>query len=211
MFPQTHTSSTITPQKTDNGRHVVKLLLNGAWRSVLIDALLPRSNGTKLPLHATSHPEGTVAQKHSIGPPWIPLILKGYFKAYGGYSLRGSNPAPDIYTLTGWIPERIHLRGGLQREKEWKRIFGSWKRGEVIVTIGTGSRDSLGDGLIPYHAYAILGEWDLMYRVGSLYQIWLREKTARDCSRFMIRALHVNMQKSCISREIWQIVCKVSR
>lgn len=148
-----------SPSRSENGRHVVKLLLNGCWRSVLIDSLLPHSRSTGLPLHATSHPAVTPERPlaSSVGPAWIPLLLKGYFKAHGGYSLRGSNPAPDVYTLTGWIPERIGLRDGFQREKEWRRVKEAWDGGNVIVTLGTGSRGSCGDGLVPYHAYAVLG------------------------------------------------------
>lgn len=145
------------PIPSENGRHVIKLLLNGAWRSVVIDHLLPRTKTTHVPLHATTHP-ATSPSNRSIGPPWLPLILKGYYTAHGGYSLTGSNPAPDVYNLTGWIPERIGLRDGFQREKEWRRVKEGWDKGNVIVTLGTGSRQNVSEGLIPYHAYAVLGE-----------------------------------------------------
>ena len=84
--------------------------------------------------------------------------MKGYYRAHGGYSLAGSNPAPDVYNLTGWIPERIGLKDGFQREKEYKRIKAGWDQGDVIVTLGTGSPQNLSEGLIPFHAYAVLGE-----------------------------------------------------
>ncbi|KAK1920912.1 calpain-like protease palB/RIM13 [Papiliotrema laurentii] len=171
LYPQNPSLRPVTPLRSDSGRHVVRLLLNGAWRSLVIDSLLPRSKLNKQPLHATSHPESVPSDNASIGPPWIPLILKGYFKAFGGYSLRGSNPAPDIYTLTGWIPERISLRDGFQREKEWKRIRDSWKRGEVIVTLGTGSTNSSvgsAGGLVPFHAYAVLGGSTAAAMIGRL-------------------------------------------
>lgn len=86
----------------------------------------------------------------------VPLVLSAYFLTHGGYSLRGSNPAPDIYALTGWIPERLSFREGFQREKEWRRISEAWDRGDVLVTIGTGEKAE--DGLVKLHAYAVLGE-----------------------------------------------------
>ena len=121
---------------------------------VTIDSLLPRSKTTQEPLYATAH--RIDAASHGPGPAWIPLLLKAYFKAYGGYSLRGSNPAPDIYSLTGWIPERIGLQEGFQREREWDRIFGAFRKGDVLVTLGSGGAKDR--GLVPYHAYAVLGE-----------------------------------------------------
>ncbi|RSH94436.1 cysteine protease [Saitozyma podzolica] len=181
LYPQ---ASTGLPKHSENGKHVVKLLLNGAWRSVVIDALLPRSKETQHPLHPTahqlgpsptspstpapeSHPQSSQPQSPSLssntpsqhapqalGPPSIPLLLKAYFLSHGGYSLRGSNPSPDVYALTGWIPERISLRECFQREKEWRRISAAWGRGEVLVTLGTGEEG--GAGLVPLHAYGVL-------------------------------------------------------
>jgi hypothetical protein len=143
---------------------------------VVIDSLLPKAEDTGAPLHSITRrlPTSLAAPSPSasyplpssgieVGPAWIPLILKGYFKAHGGYSLRGSNPAPDIYSLTGWIPERLNLRDDFQREKEWSRLYTAWRKGEVLVTLGTGPRSktkrtSTDRELIPLHAFAVLGQ-----------------------------------------------------
>jgi calpain-7 len=87
------------------------------------------------------------------------LSTKAYYKALGGYDIPGSNPSPDIYAFTGWIPERISLREGFQREKEWKRVFEGWKRGEVLVTLGTGVKGGSIGGmrLVESHAYGVVG------------------------------------------------------
>lgn len=34
-------------------------------------------------------------------------------------------------------------------------MCGAWKRGEVLVTLGSGKE--AGEGLVPLHAYAVLG------------------------------------------------------
>jgi calpain-7 len=132
----------------------MKLLLNGAWRGIVIDSLLPYSPTTHKPLHATTHPLSS-SNSTSIGPPWIPLATKAYFKALGGYTVRGSDPGPDIYAFTGWIPERLSLKEGFQREKEWKRIYKAWNKGDVLVTLGTGKE--VQRELVPFHAYAVIG------------------------------------------------------
>ncbi|ORY29529.1 hypothetical protein BCR39DRAFT_531983 [Naematelia encephala] len=149
LYPQAVTGQ---PKHSENGKHVVKLLLNGAWRQVVIDSLLPRATDTEQPLHATAttSPPST----STSCPAWLPLSIKAYFKTLGGYDIRGSNPAPDIYAFTGWIPERSSFKEGMQREKEWLRVYSGWQRGNVLVTLGTGETTS--DRLIPLHAYGVL-------------------------------------------------------
>ncbi|BEI82526.1 hypothetical protein CcaverHIS002_0303940 [Cutaneotrichosporon cavernicola] len=138
------------PRRSENAKHVVRLLLNGAWRSVVVDALLPRSTTTHRPLHITARQ----GEDH-LGPAWIPVAVKGYFKALGGYSIPGSDPAPDVYAFTGWIPERLILSSGFQREKEWNRLYKAWRRGSVIVTLGSGH--DAPPGMVPLHAYGVTG------------------------------------------------------
>lgn len=70
--------------------------------------------------------------------------------------MKGSNPAPDIYAYTGWVPERVSLKEGFQREKDWKRIYERWQRGEVMVSLGTGEK--VADSLVKLHAYGVVGE-----------------------------------------------------
>lgn len=83
--------------------------------------------------------------------------MKGYFKARGGYSIPGSNPAPDIYAFTGWIPEHLDLNSGFRREKEWKRLYEAWQKGSVILTLGSGVHVT--PGLVPLHAYGVTSEF----------------------------------------------------
>lgn len=114
----------------------------------MVDALLPRSKTDQRPLHITARNETS-----TLGPAWIPIAVKGYFKARGGYSIPGSNPAPDIYAFTGWIPEHLDLNSGFRREKEWKRLYDSWQKGQVILTLGSGVNVS--SGMVPLHAYGV--------------------------------------------------------
>jgi len=92
--------------------------------------------------------------------------VKGYFKALGGYSIPGSNPAPDVYAFTGWIPERLDLSSGFQREKEWNRIYKAWRAGQVIVTLGSG-RAGEEKGLVKLHAYGVVGRYESQSKADS--------------------------------------------
>lgn len=58
-----------------------------------------------------------------------------------------------------WIPERIGLKEGFQREKEWKRMKEAWHQGNVMVSLGTGSKVS--EGLVKLHAYGVIRECTL--------------------------------------------------
>ena len=153
------------------------LLLVDDVLEIVFDSLLPRSAIDHAPLHATSynsnsslvsesHPSASASKECLIGPPWLPLAIKGYYKALGGYSIRGGNPAPDIYAFTGWIPERLSLTEGLQREKVWRRVREAWERGEILITLGTGERAS--GRFVNLHAYAVLGQSPLLSGTSTL-------------------------------------------
>lgn len=118
----------------------------------MIDALLPRAKPTRAPLHITAKGQNS---SNSSGPAWLPIAVKGYFKALGGYSIPGSDPAPDVYAFTGWIPERLDLNSGFQREKVWRRLHKAFRDGNVIITLGSGKE--VGPELVPLHAYGVTG------------------------------------------------------
>nr|ODN98585.1 calpain-like protease palB/RIM13 [Cryptococcus depauperatus CBS 7855] len=150
LFPQ---DSRGFPRYSRNGKHILKLLLNGAWRRITFDSLLPYSKKNSAPLYTGFHSQQPDSTAY-IRSPWIPLALKGYFKAHGGYSLMGSSPGSDIYEFTGWIPERLNLKDGFKREKEWYRMKEAWLQGDVMVSLGTG--EEVREGLVKRHAYGVV-------------------------------------------------------
>lgn len=98
---------------------------------------------------------------------WPSLIEKAYLRVMGGYDFRGSNSAADLYALIGWIPEQIGLgaHAGFQREKTWERLWAAWKKGNVIITAGTGAGaaglsidadETSASALVDSHDYAVL-------------------------------------------------------
>lgn len=89
------------PVISSNGKYVVRLNFNGCWRKVIIDDRLPMSNGHRL-LH--------VMDRRQPALLWPALLEKAYLKVRGGYDFPGSNSCSDLWTLTGWIPEQVHLQ-----------------------------------------------------------------------------------------------------
>lgn len=85
---------------------------------------------------------------------------KAYLKVRGGYDFPGSNSGTDLWVLTGWIPEQVLLHHeDATCEEVWERMYNSFLKGDVVLTIGTGKMTDLeeqGLGLVSEHDYAIL-------------------------------------------------------
>lgn len=85
---------------------------------------------------------------------------KAFMKLSGGYTFLGSNSSADLHTLTGWIPEQVHLFN--DSSQHWRRLLEGYEKGYLLATIGTGgdTADLIPGkgrlGLVPSHAYAIL-------------------------------------------------------
>ncbi|KAI0317408.1 hypothetical protein OF83DRAFT_1058748 [Amylostereum chailletii] len=140
------------PRISETGRYELRVLFNGAYRTVLIDDLLPFSA------------EGTMVcmapiVQHNI---WPSIVEKAYLKLMGGYDFPGSNSAIDVHALTGWLPEHIEIRRrSFQREQTWNRIFEGFHNGMCMLTLGTDIRPSAqsqweGVKFLVAHSYAVI-------------------------------------------------------
>ena len=83
------------------GKYMVKLWLNGVARAVVIDDYLPVDKYGNLLCSSTTSSSGTSFEL------WVCLIEKAYMKLCGGYDFPGSNSGVDLFSLTGFIPERL--------------------------------------------------------------------------------------------------------
>ncbi|KAF2278353.1 cysteine proteinase [Westerdykella ornata] len=139
------------PLLSPNGKYVVRLNFNGCWRKVVIDDRLPVSKTHRL-LH--------VIDRHNPSLLWPALIEKAYLKTRGGYDFPGSNSCNDLWTLTGWIPEEVYLQEAeTVPNKLWRRIYNSFRHGDVLVTLGTGKLSHAQEyefGLESQHSYVVL-------------------------------------------------------
>jgi calpain-7 len=140
---------------------MVKLWLNGVARQVIVDDRLPIDRNSNLLCSDTT---GSRTQLEL----WVPIIEKAYMKLCGGYDFPGSNSGVDMFSLTGWIPERIFFAKDEQKvrdfetapERAWERLFSANSFGDCLITVST-SKDITEEqaealGLVTGHAYAVL-------------------------------------------------------
>ncbi|ORY79400.1 hypothetical protein BCR37DRAFT_86437 [Protomyces lactucae-debilis] len=140
-------------QMSPLGKYMAKVWLHGSDRQVIIDDRLPVPNsGSVYDLLVFSHAYKDVA--------W-PVLLEKIYHTIKGCSFEGSNSASDLYLLTGWVPEEIHLRAvDFDRDGFWSPIFTAWKKGQVLITTGSArlSKDEEADFMLTSnHSYAIIG------------------------------------------------------
>jgi len=86
----------------------------------------------------------------------------------GGYDFPGSNSGVDLYSLTGWIPERILFPKDPSKvkdhetppERAWDRLMSAHAYGDCLITMSSDSTISEKRaeelGLITGHSYAVL-------------------------------------------------------
>ena len=161
-------SSLIYPQHAGmpiynpKGVYMVKLWLNGVERRVLVDDMLPVDESGNLLCSYTKTKEGGLEL-------WVPILEKAYMKLCGGYDFPGSNSGVDLFSLTGWIPERIFFPvdpNNIQDfetpvERAWERLYSANSYGDCLITVSTSKEMTEEDaervGLFTSHAYAVLG------------------------------------------------------
>jgi len=127
------------------GKYIVKMFINGVWRAIEIDDYMPIDSFGNL-----------ICGYSNKGKLWVSLFEKAYLKIHGGYEFIGSNSSRDLYTLTGWLPEKVDLKT-YPREKLWERIKAGYRTNDCLITIGTGLiQDEENVGLVSNHAYGVL-------------------------------------------------------
>lgn len=144
------------------GKYLVKLWLNGVARCVVVDDFLPiDKNGNLLCSQTTNNSANELEL-------WVSIIEKAYMKLCGGYNFPGSNSGVDLFSLTGWVPERIHFAKDMKDIKDyetpagraWERIFSASSYGDCLITVSTQAgidpNEAERIGLVTGHAYAVL-------------------------------------------------------
>ena len=125
------------PLYNPHGVYMVKLWLNGVERRVLVDDLFPIDSRGNLLCSHTSTTAGLEL--------WVSLLEKAYMKICGGYDFPGSNSGVDLFSLTGWIPERIHFPEDVDNvqsfetppERCWERLYSASAYGDCLITMST--------------------------------------------------------------------------
>jgi calpain-7 len=125
---------------------VVKLFVNGAWRSVKIDDYFPADDWGLL-----------LCAYSSKGKLWVSILEKAYLKINDGYQFKGHNSSRDLYALTGWLPEKIKLDKTTDLNALWGKVYSAASNGQCLVTLRTrfiANQDEI--GLASNHAYGVL-------------------------------------------------------
>lgn len=196
LFPQDKDG---IPIESETGRHCCRFFVNGAWRCIEIDSLLPISP-------SSPSKEGKIIGigTRSDDEIWPCLIEKAFMKLSGGYDFRGSNSSIDFSVLTGWIPEKISLRSSeFRSETIWKRLSSGFKTGRCVFTIGTGKPNSgaewLPEGLVPSHNYAVIGmneDEDDGSKQLELINPWRKRTESTSDDRLSLRGMRNSLSPS---------------
>ncbi|PWN20825.1 hypothetical protein BCV69DRAFT_312764 [Microstroma glucosiphilum] len=171
--------------------YTARLHLNGCLRLVHIDDQLPfyeasdassssSAGSSSFPSRQRRLMCASVRSSSAASPDIDPapaiiltsLVEKACLSVLRTYAPPGSVPAEDLYLLTGWLPEVVHLQAreddssssssdpqassgmgesqgrhgplssSIQREKTFRRVSQAWVKGWVLVCAGTGSGTS---------------------------------------------------------------------
>jgi calpain-7 len=151
------------PVYNPEGKYMVKLWLNGVARSVIVDDRLPVDR------HSNFLCSQTTGNRNQL-ELFCSIIEKAYLKLCGGYDFPGSNSGVDLFSLTGWIPERIFFPSRKKKRKlrdfetppdrAWERLYSANSFGDCLITVST-TREMTEEkakslGLVTGHAYAVL-------------------------------------------------------
>ena len=164
-FQGTLFSSLFVPQISNkNTIHCIKLNLNGCFRIIEIDDMMPfnKSNGKNIFSKCTGEDN------------WVNLIEKALYTLYNPrdnhnhnstFSIR-SNPAYEIFHLTGWIPEIVMFDDITNKANLWQRLYSNFFEGNIMVCLGTANiKDpyaqheailSRSTNLIKDHSYSVI-------------------------------------------------------
>ena len=158
------------------GCYEVRFCLDGTYSSVLVDSLLPSlpiqtkqshhipkrakfntsildDNAPNLALDVAYRPVFA-----SSNVSWPAIIEKAYAKVHGSYTrLNGGFISEALYDLTGAPIERIQFQTEFDYDELFARLLSFSSCG---FPMGIATCQG-GDGLVPYHAYSLLGVFEV--------------------------------------------------
>jgi len=142
------------------GCYQVRLFMDGKWRSIVVDDMLPVTDD---PRRAELAFESKLAFSRcgsSTGGQqlWVSILEKAYAKAHGSYqAISGGQISEALLDLTGCPTEDIDLSAAdLDLEHLWRKLC-EFRRLKFPMGCSTDSDPSLREvGLFGSHAYSIL-------------------------------------------------------
>eukprot|EP00899_Mesostigma_viride_P005554 jgi/Mesvir1/149/Mv13513-RA.1 len=145
------------------GCYLVRLFLDGDWRSILVDAQLPITNrprhrGTQGALGGPSLDTFLAFSRADHQQLWAPLLEKAYAKAHGSYrAIAGGQVAEALLDLTGAPVFTVEMDyPGFSLDALWAQLV-YFKSQKFPMGCATAPNPHLEEmGLVGNHAYSIL-------------------------------------------------------
>eukprot|EP00930_Biecheleria_cincta_P037255 TRINITY_DN25548_c0_g1_i1.p1 TRINITY_DN25548_c0_g1~~TRINITY_DN25548_c0_g1_i1.p1 ORF type:complete len:1495 (+),score=364.04 TRINITY_DN25548_c0_g1_i1:66-4550(+) len=94
------------PLYNPHGKYIIKLFVQGRWRQVLIDDVVP----VGFALHGMNVYAPVLPSSPNVNVIWPQLLAKGLMRAF--QDDLGLNTLPCITALTGWLPYQMPLSWG---------------------------------------------------------------------------------------------------
>ncbi|KAA6380870.1 MAG: putative cysteine proteinase [Streblomastix strix] len=151
-------SDKIYPRGPDNigiynpyGKYHIRLFINGCYRMIEIDDLLPCFGGIQ------------TARSAETGELWVTLMEKAYLRCVGnGYDSHELDFSEAAFAFSGWLPDHFFKLNLIwEKEYEWKKFMRRFKSKNIIVEVGIPTdifpdqrNDNL--GLVSNHGYAVM-------------------------------------------------------
>lgn len=147
----------------ETGKVIFKLFIDGFWREVSVDNMLPCHPTSTETTASHSHPKkklknrapySLVFSKAKSSQLWVPLLEKAYAKAHGSYeAISGGTIREALLDLTGAPCETIDFSSRcFDSELCWTRLVSFQEAGYPMGC----STSMSGEGLVGNHAYSIL-------------------------------------------------------
>ena len=155
-------------EKSDEHCYGCYFRLNGIWKLVLVDDYIPcyGSWGKNFAFSSTNGNE-----------LWVILLEKAWAKLNGNYArVIGGDPHEIFEVLTNAYCEKIKFKKG-QENKIWNAFENAQKKGFLMTAGTSGDTYSLcmeEVGLVPGHAYTVLGVKEVNTPDGAIKLINLR-------------------------------------
>ncbi|KAA6385050.1 MAG: putative cysteine proteinase [Streblomastix strix] len=146
-----------------NGQYHLKLFINGCWRMIAFDDLLPScikpqfnecDGQSRMIMSAESKIEGQI---------WVSLLEKGYLACVGeGYDSAGLNFLEAVFAFCQWIPEYLQNTSIFwKKDYEWKKLVRRVKLGNILASISISKDEQIRYelemlGLNSHHQYALI-------------------------------------------------------
>jgi hypothetical protein len=153
-----------TKKVSQNGYYEIVLFLDGEWQVITLDDHFIVSSGTNDLEFST--PNGNEI--------WVPLLEKAWAKINSGYAAIISGwPCDPMRAITGF-PSLIIKHQNQSEQVIWDSLQDSEERKKIMVTVTKKEEEIKNFGLVPCHAYTLVGVKEIIHNGQALRLVKIR-------------------------------------